>query len=89
MTTQKIDLAELEKHSIIAWILNNNIKNEKGDLIEFKDHPFLYDIYRDPAPNLVVMKPAQVGLSTLEIIRNHYDARSKKMDIIYTLPNRS
>lgn len=86
MATKPIDLAVLEQHSIIAWIVNNQIKNEKGDLIEFVDHPWLFDIYRDPAQNLVVMKPAQVGLSTLEIIRNHYDARSKKMDIIYTLP---
>jgi len=71
---------------IIAWMLDNKIKNEKGDLIEFRDHAFLYDIYLDQSPNLVVMKAAQVGLSTLEIFRNHYDAKMMKMDIIYTLP---
>lgn len=32
------------------------------------------------------MKPAQVGLSTLEVIKNLYDAKKYKMDIIYTLP---
>lgn len=32
------------------------------------------------------MKAAQVGMSTLEILKNLYDARHNKMDIIYTLP---
>lgn len=79
------DIASM-KGGIIAWIIDNRIKNEKGDLIEFYDHPFLYDIYLDQSPNLVVKKGAQVGLSTLEILRNHYDAKNEKMDIIYTLP---
>lgn len=81
---QRID--DLQKNSIIAWMHFNEIKNEKGQLIDFYDHPFLYDIYLDPAPKLCVKKAAQVGMSTLEIIRNHYDAKSQKMDIIYTLP---
>lgn len=76
-------LADLSIH---AWIQENGIKNEKGDPIDFKDHLFLFDIYRDRAANLTVMKAAQVGLSTCEIIKNHYDAKSQKMDIIYTLP---
>lgn len=77
---------ELQAASIIAWIEDNAIKNEKGDPIEFTDHPFLYDIYRDPADELVVVKCAQCGLSTCEILRNHHAARHRKMDIIYTLP---
>ena len=32
------------------------------------------------------MKGAQVGLSTLSILKNHYDAKAYKLDIIYTLP---
>lgn len=79
-----LDLAE--KYSIIGWLIKNQIKNEKGDLIEFYNHPFLYDIYIDKSDNLVVMKPAQVGMSTLEVLKNHYDAKSKKMDVVYTLP---
>lgn len=85
-TLTSTSLKDIEPYSIIAWLVNNQIKNEKGELIEFHDHPFLYDIYCDPADNLIVMKGAQVGLSTLEILRNHYDAKNKKMDIIYTLP---
>lgn len=64
----------------------HRVKNEKGDPIDFKNHLYLFDIYRDPAQNLTIMKAAQVGMSTAEIIKNHYDAKRYKMDIIYTLP---
>lgn len=79
----------MEDISIIDWILKYDIKNEKGDLIQFTDHLFLYDIYLDQSQYLCVKKPAQVGLSTLEILKNIYDAKSYKMDIIYTLPTDS
>lgn len=72
--------------SIIDWIFKYKIKNEKGDPIEFNSHLFLYDIYLDQSQYLVVMKAAQVGLSTLEVLKNLYDAHHYKMDIIYTLP---
>src|SRR5690606_11812798 len=80
------DLHEIGKHSIIAWLIDNQIKNEKGVLIQFEDYPFLYDIYRDRSQYLVVVKCAQCGLSTLEVIKNFWDALNRKMDIIYTLP---
>jgi len=76
----------LDNISIHAWMNTYGISNEKGDRIEFKDHLFLFDIYTDLAPNLCVMKAAQVGASTMEIVKNIYDARRQKMDIIYTLP---
>jgi len=74
---------KLSDLSIHAWIQEHKIKNEKGDPIDFYDHFFLFDIYRDQSQNLCVMKPAQVGLSTLEVIKNLYDAKKYKMDIIY------
>lgn len=80
---------ESNEYGIIGWIAGNAIKNEKGDLINFDEHPFLYEIYDDEADDLVVMKAAQVGMSTCEILRNHYAARNLKMDIIYTLPTES
>lgn len=79
-------MTQLAEYSIHAWIKENSIKNEKGELIEFDSHLFLYDIYRDRSANIVVMKPAQVGLSTLQIIKNHYDAKREGLEIIYTLP---
>ena len=68
---------------IHEWILREKIKNEKGDPINFDDHLYLFDIYADPSQYLTVLKAAQVGLSTLQILKNHNDARQNKMDIIY------
>lgn len=75
-----------ERESIHVWMDKHHICNEKGNPIEFSDHLFLFDIYSDQSQKLVVMKAAQVGLSTLEVIKNMYDAKFNKMDIIYTLP---
>ena len=70
--------------SIHAWIQHNGILNEKGEPIEFTNHLFLYDIYRDQSDKLVCMKAAQIGFSTLAILKNMFDARNRKLDIIYT-----
>ena len=75
--------------SIHDWIIQEGIKNEKGEPIEFDSHPFLFDIYADQSQNLTIMKAAQVGLTTAEILKNHFDAKQYKMDIIYTLPTDS
>lgn len=68
------------------WLITEQIKNEKGDVIEFDNHPFLFDIYADQAQLLVIMKAAQVGLTTAEMLKNHFDAKQYHLDIIYTLP---
>lgn len=72
--------------NIITWIKHRKIKNEKGDPISLRSHRFLADIFRDNSRDLVVMKAAQIGMTTTEIIKNHYDAKRHKMDIIYTAP---
>jgi len=76
----------LAKMDADAWVDYYKIKNEKGDPIDWYNHQFQIDIYNDQSKNLVVMKAAQIGLSTLEIIKTIRDAESNKMDIIYTLP---
>ena len=86
---EKEILRELSKTDADAWVEFHGIKNEKGEPINFEMHQFQIDIYNDQSDNLVVMKPAQVGLSTLEINKNIRDAEMRKMDIIYTLPTDS
>ena len=72
--------------NIHTWLNQNEIKNEKGERIEFDNHPFLFRIYMDDAQFLTVMKAAQVGMSSLAILKNHHDAKEQKIDIIYSLP---
>lgn len=78
-----MELADIE---IMAFIQKYELKNEKGDPIDFRDHLFLFDIYRDQSQYICCMKAAQVGMSTLDVIKTLYDAKKNKMDIIYTLP---
>lgn len=82
----KEELRLLAEHDTDAWIDYHEITNEKGERIEWNNHQFLLDIYNDQSQNLIVMKPAQVGMSVLEILKNIHDAERQKMDIIYTLP---
>lgn len=77
---------EVERYANASHWVWKTILNEKGERMEFDEHPFLIKIYNDNSQYLVVMKAAQVGMSTLQILKNHRDAKRQKMDIIYTLP---
>jgi len=76
---------EWERECLI-WLKDNHIKNEKGLELEFSNHRFLKDIFRDWTPIQVCRKASQVGFSTMEIIKSLWASRYKKYNIIYTLP---
>jgi hypothetical protein len=76
----------IQHENILAWIVANGIKTEGDVPLDFKEHRYLIDIYRDDSPNLVQMKAAQLGLSTMEIIRTLWKAYYRGLDIIYILP---
>ena len=73
-------------YGIIAWIVQNNIKTEKGTAFDFKNHFYLYDIYSDWSPKQVGYKAAQIGWSTMAILKSAYAVKHKKLDAVYTLP---
>ena len=79
-------MSRLSEISIHAFIQENGIKNEVGVPIDFKDHPFLFDIYRDFSPKLVICKAAQVGATTMETLKLLWAVRNKGLDAIYCLP---
>ncbi len=68
------------------WIEKYSIKNEAGLPIEFHNHKFLRDIYDDMSDFQVVLKPPQVGMTVLQIIKTLWCAKKRAWDIIYTLP---
>lgn len=84
-STQELKEA-LAAKSIRIFIEHYGIRNEQGLPIEFKDHRFLLDIYKDMSPLQVVLKAPQIGMTTLEIIKSLWVAQNLKKDIIYTLP---
>ncbi len=79
----------LEQLSIHAWINNNNIRTENGELLDFKTHRYLFDIYRDDSENLCCIKAGQIGFSTLAILKTIWLAGGKNQRIGYILPTES
>lgn len=77
---------KLSEISIHAWINEYAIKNEAGIPLDFRDHLFLFDIYADQSPKLVCYKAAQIGFTTMAILKSLWLAKMKRMDIIYTMP---
>lgn len=75
-----------QKSSVLYWIRENEVKNENGDPVEFRDHRFLRPLYRDSRPIQVIRKASQVGASTMEILRALHGARFWGINQIYTLP---
>ncbi|MDH3325022.1 MAG: phage terminase large subunit family protein, partial [Candidatus Peregrinibacteria bacterium] len=60
----------------------------KGDRMNFKDMPYLVQLYRDFAslPYLVVMKSVQCGLSELFIVGSFQEAAELGLTVFYVLP---
>lgn len=78
-----------EQVSPLAFIMQNEIKNENGEVMEFGDHYFLIDPYTDLTPEQVVMKASQVGWSVLAVNKSLWLAKYKRANVIYTLPSKS
>ena len=79
----------LENYSIHAWLQKYGIKTENGVKLDFKDHKFLFEPYSDFSPKQAILKAAQVGFSTLAILKTFWVAKKKGLNIIYTLPTLS
>jgi hypothetical protein len=78
-----IDLADF---SIIRWITDNGIVNEKGEPLDFLDHPFLLDILTDWNPRIVVKACSQVGKSVTFTIKTLFAVKNLRLNVIYTMP---
>lgn len=75
-------------HQEILFFLNEEkITNDQGQLLDFKNHPYLLDIYDDFTPKQAIKKAAQIGFSTTANIKALWLAKNKGMDIIYSLPS--
>lgn len=77
------DLALLDIHIFLEAY---QIKTERGEILDFKDHPYLWDIYQDESKFIAIRKAAQIGFTTAAIIKSIWLAKARKMDIIYTMP---
>lgn len=62
------------------------LNNEAALPISFDKRKYLIDIYNDFSPKQVLLKPPQIGASTMNTLKAVYVARFLKKDIIYTMP---
>lgn len=62
------------------------LRNEAALPIDFNKRKYLIDIYNDFSPKQVLLKPPQIGASTMNTLKAFYVARFLKRDIIYTMP---
>ena len=85
----RVELDEPSRQNFLYFLHYQNIKNEKGEPLDFRNHLYLLDIYDDFSPQQVIMKSAQVGISTMMINKLLYLAGVKGLEVIYTLPAQS
>ena len=62
--TEKKPTIKPEDLSIMAWIFENQVVSEKGDLLDFADRMFLLDILTDWRQEIVIKKCAWPGWSS-------------------------
>ena len=73
-------------YSILQWIVDEGLLNEKGEPFDFADRPFLLDILTDFSPRLVVTACAQVGKSVTFIMKVLFAVKYLRFNVIYTFP---
>lgn len=74
--------------SIIDWVKRNEIVTDGGKPLYFdKDRTFLKQPFQDKSSKIVALKAAQIGFSTISIIKALWTAYMMNLSIIYTFPS--
>lgn len=80
-------IQQLSERNIHIFLEAYCISNDQGEPLDFRDHPYLWDIFSDMSPRQVILKAAQIGMSTTINLKAFWIAKNYKMDIIYSLPS--
>lgn len=75
-----------DEYGPLLWAITLNLKNERGDPMEWVDRRFLIEPLCDMHPKQVYQKCTQVGLSVLEIFKAIFVAMVYGLSVIYTMP---
>jgi len=63
--------------------------NARGEALDFDEHKYLVDIYRDQFPNIVYQKAAQMGLSERLVSEAVWVCDRLKKNVMYVFPTSS
>lgn len=72
-------------YSILQWIVEKGIVNEKGEPFDFYDRPWLLDILSDWTPEIACVACAQVGKTVTFSSKSLFATKYMKFNIIYTM----
>lgn len=78
-----------EDVSILAWVLKNQVRSEKGEVLDFTDRLFLLNILTDWNREIVWKKCSQVGGSVIFNLKAFFALYKFGWNIIYTMPTDS
>ena len=80
---------KLSDVSITEWVKENNIITDAGKPLYFNgDRKFLFKPFSDMSPKIVALKAAQIGFSTISIIKALWVSYRMNLSIIYTFPSK-
>jgi len=79
---------KLRKDKLLTWVADF-IRTPKGEIFDWADHQYLLDIYEDPAPQMVLKKAAQIGITTFGMNKAMWLADTEDVSVIYTFPTAS
>lgn len=72
--------------SILQWIVEEGIVDEKGEPFDWSDRPWLIDILCDWTPEIVLVACAQVGKTITFTIKGSFGVKYLRFHIINTMP---
>jgi len=78
-----------EAHELRPSLWVKGMLNESGLPLEFSNHRFLIDPYNDTSQFQVILKPPQIGATTMKVLKALYMASHRNEQIIYTLPTQT
>ncbi len=80
-------MLKLSDVSITKWVEENQIVTDAGKPMYFNgDRKFLFKPFSDVSNKIVALKAAQIGFSTISIIKALWIAYRMNLSIIYTFP---
>lgn len=77
---------KMQDISILAWVIENEVKSEKGETLDWTDRLFLLAILRDWSKEIVIKKCSQVGGSVVFNLKSFFALMKWGWNIIYTMP---
>lgn len=79
---------KLSDAGIVSWVKENQIVTDAGKPLYFDgDRSFLKKPFQDKSAKQVHLKAAQIGMSTIQIVKALWMAYRMNLSIIYTFPS--